>query len=85
MAYADSFPQARSGFASGAPEPKLQVRLPEGLDLSPEEREALTALLALDPRPAYQDDPGRVYGMPFAGRDVHFRVDGNVLTVTDYD
>ena len=85
VAYADSFPDARSGFAATAPEAKLEVRLPEGLDISPEEREALTALLALDPRPAYQEDPGRVYGMPFGGRDVHFRVDGNVLTVIDYD
>ena len=84
VAYADSFPDARSGFAASAPEAKLEVRLPEGLDISPEEREVLTALLALDPRPAYQEDPERVYGMPFGGRDVHFRVDGNLLTVIDY-
>lgn len=85
VAYADSFPGARSGFAAAAPAVKLEVRLPEELDISPEMRETLTALLALDPRPAYQEDPLRVYGMPFAGRDVHFRVDGNVLTVIDYD
>ena len=40
--------------------------------------------LALDPRPAYQEDPDRVYGMPFGGREVHFRVDRNILTVIDY-
>ena len=85
VAYADSFPGARSGFAAVAPSVKLEVRLPEELDISPEMRETLTALLALDPRPAYQEDPLRVYGMPFAGRDVHFRVDGNVLTVIGYD
>ena len=85
VAYADSFPGARSGFATAAPAVKLEVRLPEELDISPEMRETLTALLALDPRPAYQEDPLRVYGMPFAGRDVHFRVDGNVLTVIGYD
>ena len=84
VAYADSFPGARSGFAAAAPEAKLEVRLPEGLDLGPEEREALTGLLALDPRPAYQEDPERVYGLPFGGKDVHFRVDGHVLTVIDY-
>ena len=84
VTYADSFPQARSGFAATAPEAKLEVRLPEGLDIAPEEREALAALLALDPRPAYQEDPDRVYGMPFGGRDVHFRVEGDVLTVIDY-
>ena len=60
------------------------MRLPENLDLGPEEREALTGLLALDPRPAYQEDPERVYGLPFGGKDVHFRVEGPVLTVIDY-
>ena len=84
VAYADSFPEARSGFAAAAPEAKLEVRLPEGLALGPEERDALVGLLALDPRPAYQEDPERVYGLPFGGKDVHFRVEGRVLTVIDY-
>jgi len=44
----------------------------------------LVGLLALDPRPAYQEDPDRVYGLPFGGKDVHFRVEGRVLTVIDY-
>ena len=60
------------------------MHIPEGLALSPDEREALKGLLALDPRPAYQQEPGRVYGMPFGGREVHFRVDNDVLTVIDY-
>ena len=84
VAYADSFPEARCGFASAPPEAVLEVRVPEDLNISPEEREALTALLALDPRPAYQEDPDRVYGMPFGGGEVHFRVDRGVLTVIDY-
>ena len=84
VAYADSFPEARCGFASSAPEAVLEVRIPDSLDLTPEERETLRALLTLDPRPAYQEDPDRVYGMPFCGREVHFRVDRNVLTVIDY-
>ena len=84
VAYADSFPQARSGFAAQAPEALLEVHIPDTVALTPQEREALTGLLALDPRPAYQEDPDRVYGLPFGGRDVHFRVDGNILTVIDY-
>ena len=84
VAYADSFPEARCGFASAPPEAVLEVRVPENLNISPEELEALTALLALDPRPAYQEDPDRVYGMPFGGREVHFRVDQGILTVIDY-
>lgn len=85
VAYADSFPDARCGFATTPPEAMLEVRMPDDLTITPEEREALSALLALDPRPAYQDDPDRVYGLPFGGREVHFRVDRNVLTVIDYD
>ena len=61
----------------------------EGLDelagsIPKEELKALKAILREDPRPAYQEDPDRVYGLPFGGRDVHFRVDGNILTVIDY-
>ena len=84
VAYADSFPDARSGFAVAAPEPLLEVRIPDGLGLAPEQRETLSGILALDPRPAYQREPGRVYGMPFCGKDVHFRVENDILTVIDY-
>ena len=41
----------------------------------------LKSILAEDPRPQYQEDPDKIYGMPFAGIDVHFQVKGNVLTV----
>ena len=84
IAYADSFPDARCGFATTAPEARLEVRIPDTIDLTAEEREALAGLLALDPRPAYQDDPERVYGLPYGGKEVHFRIDNNVLTVLDY-
>ena len=42
---------------------------------------ALVGILREDPRPAYQKDPDRVYGMPFAGMDVHFQVKDGVLSV----
>ena len=84
VAYADSFPDARCGFAATAPKAQLEVRIPDTIDLTAEEREALAGLLALDPRPAYQDDPERVYGLPYGGKEVHFRIDNNVLTVLDY-
>ena len=83
VAYADSFPDARCGFATAVPEPCLEVRIPDVSGLDPEEREALAGVLALDPRPAYQREAGRVYGMPFAGREVHFKVDDGILTVID--
>ena len=48
-----------------------------------DEREVVRSLLSLDPRPQYHDDPQRIYGMPYAGRDIRFRVDGGILTVVD--
>ena len=83
--YADSFPQSRSGFAGSATQAKLEVRFREGLSLGPEDRETLAALLSFDPRPAYQNDPDRVYGMPYGGKEVRFRVDNEILTVMEYD
>ena len=47
------------------------------------ERDGLRGVLENDPRPSYQHDPERVYGMEFSGLEVHFVVDGAVLTVTD--
>ena len=47
----------------------------------PARRAALTGVLAQDPRPSYQHDPTRVYGMTFAGLEVKFTVDGGTLTV----
>lgn len=77
LAYADSHPDARSGFAQEAP-PMLGVDDPQGLldSLTPDERSAVVSTLALDPRPHYQDDPHRVYAMLIASREVKFRVDG---------
>lgn len=82
VAYADSHPEAQCGFASEAPEQQLTVRIPEDLPISDAQRTALEQVLALDPRPAYQDDPNREYAMPFDGADVHFRVRDGVLYVT---
>ena len=84
VVYADSFPEARSGFAASAPESVLEVCIPASIDMDPRTRETLSALLSLDPRPAYQNEPGRVYGMPFGGKEVHFRVEDHTLTVIDY-
>ncbi|MBE7007644.1 MAG: tRNA (N6-threonylcarbamoyladenosine(37)-N6)-methyltransferase TrmO [Ruminococcaceae bacterium] len=84
--YADAHPDALGGFASARAEtvavefpPELLARVPE------ERRAALTGVLAQDPRPQYQDDPERVYGMAFGGMEVRFRVSGGVLTVVDVE
>lgn len=79
--YADAWPQARSGFVSGAPEASLQVVIPEDLPLDASQREALAQVLSLDPRPAYQDSPDKVYGMVFDKMDIRFTVKDGILTI----
>ena len=80
--YADSHPEALSGFAptGGA---LLEVDCPPALleRVPPDKRQALLGVLARDPRPSYQHDPERVYGMDFAGLQVRFSVSGERLTV----
>lgn len=85
LPYADCKPEATGGFASQPKEPSLQVEIPEHLleAISPEKREALRGVLAQDPRPQYQDDPQRVYGMAFGGLEVRFRVEGDRLEVLE--
>ncbi len=81
--YVDSIPDALGGFASAAPEPSLEVEFPDALlaKVPAEKRAALRAVLALDPRPRYQDDPERVYGFRFAEQEIRFRVRERKLTV----
>ena len=83
--YADCHREAAGGFAGSAPERALAVECPPGLlSQVPEgRRAALLGVLGQDPRPSYQDDPGRVYGFGFAGLEVRFTVREGVLTVTD--
>ena len=61
----------------------LKVEIPEEWKAKiPEDKiSALEGVLKEDPRPAYQKDPERIYGMPFAGMDVHFQVKEGILTV----
>ena len=84
VVYADSRPDAVSGFASEAPGKVLRVVIPEKLPLNARQRKTLEEVLSLDPRPPYQDNPDREYAFLFEGKDVKFRVQGNVLTVIDY-
>ena len=80
--YADARPEALSGFAPDAGETLEVVFLPGTEEKIPaEKREALRGVLANDPRPRYQNDPARVYGLRFGEQNVKFTVDGNTLTV----
>lgn len=80
---ADCKPEARGGFTDEKSWQQLEVEFPpELLERVPEEqRQALTAVLAADPRPHYQHDPERVYGMGFGGMEVRFTVEGHRLLV----
>ena len=83
LAYVESHPDALGGFALQSTAPVLEVKCPaEILEVVPEEkRQTLLSVLAQDPRPAYQDDPKRVYGLSFAGLEIHFTVSGQTLFV----
>ncbi len=83
--YCDAWPDAQGGFAVPPQGHLLRVEATDAVlvPLAREKRPALLAALAQDPRPAYQDDPGRVYGMRFAGQEVRFCVCGDVLRVLE--
>lgn len=83
LPYADSVPDAAGGFAATVDGNRLDVEIPAGVATGfPQEKiDALSEVLAQDPRPHYQDDPERIYGFPFAGHEVKFRVVGKKLEV----
>ena len=85
LPYVDSHPEAEGGFAEEHKNYHLQIDFPEGLlEKVPEnKRNALCGVLGEDPRPAYQRDPDRIYGMYFAGCEVSFRVRQDTLEVLD--
>ena len=83
LPYADCRPEATGGFTDRTEKRTVEVEIPEALTggMTPEELKALKAVLREDPRPAYQDDPERVYAFEFGGRHVEFRVEENILRV----
>lgn len=83
--YADSHSKVRSGFVDTHAWEPLEVVLPRTVfhQLSPDSVDGLLEVLAQDPRPSYQDDPERVYGVIYEGLDVRFRVKDKVLTVVE--
>ena len=83
LPYTDSHPQAVGKAAGGLAHAPLTVECSPALleHIPADSREGLLGVLAGDPRPRYQEDPQRVYGLSFAGRNVKFTVDGDRLTV----
>ena len=87
LAYADSRPDAVGGWTDVVERKYLAVECSEELlaKLHPAQHKALLAILANDPRPRYQDDPQRIYGLTFAQWNVKFRVEGETLHVVDVE
>lgn len=85
LPYADCVPDARGGFADAVKNYALDVEIPEIclLKLPEEHRECVRQILAGDPRPSYQNDPDRIYGMEYAGYEIKFRVKDGMLTVCE--
>ena len=87
LLYADCRTEATGGWTDALARPLLKVEFPaEVLEKVPEEhREAVRAVLEADPRPRYQDDPQRIYGLTFARRNIKFRVEGETLYVVEVE
>lgn len=87
LPFTDSHPEARGGFSPESEEkrhaPRLQVIGELPASMSEEEREALWQCLSLDPRPAYHEDPGRLYGMEFGRYEVRFFVEGECARILE--
>ena len=83
--YGDCHPEATGGFTDSAGEFLLHVDFPEELlnQLPTHKREAAIGVLSHDPRPSYQRKPDRIYGLTFAGFDIRFKVDEEILTVVE--
>lgn len=83
--YSDCHPEASGGFTDSAGDFLLEVAFPPELlqKIPQSKREALLGVLSHDPRPSYQNDPDRIYGLNFGGYDIRFTVKDKNLTVCD--
>ncbi len=85
LPYVDSHPEAAGGFTDRIEDYRLEVEFPEPLmeQIPKEQREALLEVLANDPRPRYQNDPDRLYGIAYGQKDIQFRVKDKKLQVAN--
>ncbi len=83
LPYSDAHPEATSGFTGPEAIKRLEVIIPDSIatHFTAKQQEALRKVLALDPRPRYQHDPDKTYGVDFLGHDIHFRVEDGVCRV----
>ena len=87
ISYSDSRPEAAGGFTDRVGDFLLKVDFPQELlkKLPPDKQAAAIGVLSHDPRPSYQNQPGRVYGLSFGGFDIRFTVEEETLTVLNVE
>lgn len=85
LPHIDCHPEATAGFAGAVKEHSLDVEIPEDLkDKIPAgQQQTIIDILKQDPRPGYQNDEERIYGMTYGQCEIKFKVRGNELSVTD--
>lgn len=81
----DCIPDAKGGFSTQVEWETLKVEIPENLKalIPAEHQETIINLLSQDPRPAYQNDPEKVYGVTYGGQNIRFKVSNNILNVIE--
>lgn len=87
LAFTDSHPNAKGGFADDVLEYEIEVEIPDSLSkkLDKDDRKKLEAILREDPRPSYKGEDEREYGMKFSGREIKFKYENSKLIVTNID
>lgn len=85
LPHSDSIPEAKGGFSTQVAWQTLQVEIPDNLlaAIPEEQRQSIIQLLSQDPRPAYQNDPSKVYGVTYSNLNIRFTVADGKLTVSD--
>ena len=87
LPYADAYPDVKGGFAQKEENlgHRLEVKISDNIRnlFSEDEVQGLIEILSLDPRPSYQNDPDRIYGLAYAGRNIKFKVSGDALEVIE--
>jgi hypothetical protein len=85
LPHADSIPDAKGGFSTQVEWETLEVEILENLKalIPVEHQETIINLLSQDPRPAYQNDPEKVYGVTYGGQNIRFKVSNNILNVLE--
>ena len=87
LAFTDSHPEAKGGFADGVKEYEIEVELSENAkaNLGSDEEKKLVSLLRQDPRPSYKSEDEKIYGMKLGGKEIKFKYENCKLIVTEIE